>query len=141
MNEYQGTELTGVIDTDPSQQEYLQQLDLDTIFYSSLAEYIENHPSAGDTDVINICVPNGLHASLAIHALENNYHVVIEKPMALNRRECEGIIEAALQSSKKVFVVKQNRYSPPSKWLKQVVSKGYSWGYLPGGDQLPLEPR
>jgi UDP-N-acetyl-2-amino-2-deoxyglucuronate dehydrogenase len=26
--------------------------------------------------------------------------------------------------SKQVFVVKQNRYSPPSKWMKEIVSNG-----------------
>lgn len=124
INEHKGSRLTGLIDTDTSQEAHRRELEIDAPFYANLEAFIEEHPAAKDTDVINICVPNGLHAPLSIKALEHDYHVVIEKPMALNRRECEGIIEAALQSSKKVFVVKQNRYSPPSKWLKQVISKG-----------------
>ena len=73
-------------------------------------------------DVVNIAAPNGAHCDLAIRALKNKSHVVIEKPMGLSKVECEEVIFTALQMSRQVFVVKQNRYSPPSKWLKEVVS-------------------
>jgi predicted dehydrogenase len=56
-------------------------------------------------------------------ALENNKHVVIEKPMALHRQDCEKIISLALQKHKQVFCVMQNRYSPPSEWLKKIVDE------------------
>jgi len=42
--------------------------------------------------------------------------------MGLNRIECESVVFKALNVNKQVFVVKQNRYSPPSKWLKEVVT-------------------
>ncbi|WP_016778741.1 Gfo/Idh/MocA family protein [Anaerophaga thermohalophila] len=74
-------------------------------------------------DVVNICTPNGLHASQATAALERKKHVVIEKPMALSRADGEKIIFKALQVSRHVFVVMQNRYSPPSAWLKEVIEK------------------
>jgi UDP-N-acetyl-2-amino-2-deoxyglucuronate dehydrogenase len=50
--------------------------------------------------------------------------VVIEKPMGLSKADCENVIFKALNVSKQVFVVKQNRYSPPSQWMKKVVSGG-----------------
>jgi predicted dehydrogenase len=75
-------------------------------------------------DVVNIATPNGYHCSLAVDALKHNSHVVIEKPMGLSKTECEDVIYKALQMSRQVFVVKQNRYSPPSRWLKEVVGSG-----------------
>ena len=45
---------------------------------------------ASDVDVINICVPNGLHAEMAIKAIEAGHHVVIEKPMALTLADALG---------------------------------------------------
>ncbi len=74
-------------------------------------------------DVAAICTPNGLHAEHAIKALEMRKHVVIEKPMALTKADCEKIIFKALQVHKIVFCVMQNRYSPPSIWLKDVIEK------------------
>jgi predicted dehydrogenase len=73
--------------------------------------------------VVNICTPNGLHAQQAIEALKHKKHVVVEKPMALSKADAEKIIYKALQVSRHVFVVMQNRYSPPSVWLKEVMDK------------------
>ncbi len=72
-------------------------------------------------DVVNICTPNGLHAEQAIQVLDAKKHVVIEKPMALTRASCEEIIFKALNVSRHVFCVMQNRYSPPSIWLKSLM--------------------
>jgi predicted dehydrogenase len=74
-------------------------------------------------DVVNICTPNGLHAEQAIKALEAKKHVVVEKPMGLTTEQCEKVIFKSLQQSKNVFCVMQNRYSPPSEWIKDVVER------------------
>jgi predicted dehydrogenase len=75
-------------------------------------------------DVVNICTPNGLHASIAIQALEAGRHVVIEKPMALTTSDAEKVIHASLKHRKQVFCVMQNRYSPPSVWIKEMIESG-----------------
>jgi predicted dehydrogenase len=116
------TELISITDIDEGQKEEFDKLDYKVPFYKSIDSFLEH--DHGTSDVVCICTPNGLHAELAIKALENGYHTVIEKPMALSRKDCESIIHASLQVSKQVFVVKQNRYSPPSKWLKQIVEEG-----------------
>lgn len=92
-----------------------------TPFFHNLNDMLEQQPGI---DVINICTPNGLHKPMAIRALEHGKHVVLEKPMALTKADCEAIIYKALQANRQVFVVKQNRYSPPSRWLKEIVDKG-----------------
>jgi predicted dehydrogenase len=73
-------------------------------------------------DVICICTPNGLHAEHALQVLEARKNVVIEKPMALKKVDCEAIIFKSLQVSKQVFCVMQNRYSPPAQWLYKVLN-------------------
>ncbi len=72
-------------------------------------------------DVVNVCTPNGFHASQSLAALEAKKHVVCEKPMGLSKESCEQMIFKALQVSRQVFCVMQNRYSPPSEWIKSVV--------------------
>ncbi len=72
-------------------------------------------------DVVNICTPNGLHAEQSLAALEAKKHVVCEKPMGLSKDNCEKVIFKSLQMSKNVFCVMQNRYSPPSQWIKSIV--------------------
>ena len=121
ISEYQGAELAAVIDADPNQEKGLAGMGVKVPCYQSLQDYLDNHTPGENADVINICVPNGLHAPLAVKALNLGFHTVIEKPMALSRKQCEEVIEASEKSKKKVFVVKQNRYSPPSRWLKSVI--------------------
>jgi UDP-N-acetyl-2-amino-2-deoxyglucuronate dehydrogenase len=92
----------------------------DVPFFNSIDELLD----AGlDFDVVNICTPNGLHAEQAIKALDRKKHVVIEKPMALTKADAERIIYKALHVSRQVFCVMQNRYSPPSQWIKDLIDR------------------
>lgn len=77
-----------------------------------------------DIDVVNICTPNGFHAEMALKAIEAGYHVVIEKPMTLTAGDAEKVIYASLKYQKQVFCVMQNRYSPPSVWIKELIESG-----------------
>lgn len=77
-----------------------------------------------ECDVVCVCTPNGLHAEHALLALTAKRHVVIEKPMALNKLDCEKIIYTSLNVHKQVFCVMQNRYSPPSEWIKSILLEG-----------------
>ena len=74
-----------------------------------------------DIDVVNICTPNGYHADYAVKALHAKKHVVLEKPIALTKVDAERILFKSLAMSKHVFSVMQNRYSPPSVWLKEII--------------------
>jgi predicted dehydrogenase len=74
-------------------------------------------------DIICIATPNYLHCSQAIEIIKNQMHVIIEKPMGLKVSACNQVIEIAAQQNKNVFCVMQNRYSPPSVWLKEIVSQ------------------
>ena len=115
----EGAELVALCDIRP--QEELGIENYPVPFYSNLTDLLQ----AGlDLDVINICVPNGLHAQLAIQALETGHHVVIEKPMALTLADAEKVVYTSLKYRKQVFCVMQNRYSPPSVWIKEMVESG-----------------
>ena len=95
--------------------------DFDVPFFSSIEELLD---SALNIDVVNICTPNGLHAAQSLKALEHKKHVVCEKPMGLSKDNCEKIIFKALEVSRQVFCVMQNRYSPPSQWIKSLITDG-----------------
>lgn len=76
-----------------------------------------------DVDVVCICTPNGLHATQSLKAIQQGKHVVCEKPMGLTKAECEKVIFEALNHSRQVFCVMQNRYSPPSIWIKEIMEQ------------------
>ncbi len=77
-----------------------------------------------DIDVVNICVPSGLHAQITLDALAAGKHVLVEKPIALSLADANAMIAAAQAAKRKLCVVLQNRYNPPMQDLKQVVTEG-----------------
>lgn len=112
-------ELVALVDIKPKEKLNINQYDVP--FFSSIETFLQSDVK---TDVVTIATPNGYHAKHAIQSLEANNHVVIEKPMALNKADAEEVIFKALHVSKQVFTVMQNRYSPPSVWIKELVSNG-----------------
>lgn len=93
----------------------------DVPFYNSLDQLLQ---SGTAFDVLCIATPNGLHEEHALKGIRNGRHIVVEKPMALTKGGCEKIIFEALHHQKQVFCVMQNRYSPPSAWLKDIIRQG-----------------
>ena len=116
----QDFELVALCDIKPKEELELENF-AETTFFNSLEALIK---SGIELDAVAIASPNGCHQEQALKVLENKWHVVIEKPMALTKAGCEQIIFKALQKHKKVFCVMQNRYSPPSVWLKEVLNSG-----------------
>lgn len=119
-NEFPNAQVVAIIDTNAEICKH-ELFPTGANYYDSIQSFLE---AKVECDVVNIATPNGYHCDYALKLLESGYHVVIEKPMGLNKAECEAVIFKSLQMSKQVFVVKQNRYSPPSKWMKEVVSSG-----------------
>ena len=111
-------ELVALCDIRPKDELGIEKFDVP--FYSSIEKFVEANISA---DVVTVATPNGLHAEHALKALAANYNIVVEKPMGLNKADSEKIIFKALKKHKHVFCVMQNRYSPPSVWLKEIVDQ------------------
>jgi len=111
-------QLIAIADIEPPEK--CNAKNIDVPFFYSIDELLNaNLP----LDVINICTPNGLHAKQTIKALKNGFHVVCEKPIALSSKDAKEIYKIATKLDKYVFCVKQNRYSPPSVWIKNVIDK------------------
>lgn len=115
------SELIALVDSKPKNELKLDGFDVP--FFSSL-EALLTSDLGPQIDVINIATPNGYHAQHALAALDAQKHVVVEKPMALSKQDAEKVIYKALHVHKHVFAVMQNRYSPPSVWIKDMVESG-----------------
>lgn len=113
-------ELVAMVDTNNDLRTTIEE-EYKKPFFNTLEELLA---SDVDVEVINIATPNGVHAEQALKSIETGHHVVVEKPMGLSKKNCEEVIYKGLHHSKHIFCVMQNRYSPPSEWLKEVVSQG-----------------
>ncbi len=119
INRNDEAELVAMCDILPKEELRLENYDVP--FFSSIDDLLGSNI---EFDVMCVATPNGLHGEHSLKALDKGKHIVCEKPMALTVAECEKIIFKALQASRQVFCVMQNRYSPPSQWIKEVVEGG-----------------
>lgn len=87
-------------------------------YYTNVNDLLANEK---EVDVVSICTPNGLHAQHAIAALQANFHVLVEKPMALSVYDCGEMIKAAEKANKRLFAIKQNRFNPPVIAVKEAI--------------------
>jgi len=74
-----------------------------------------------DVDVVSVCTPNGLHSEHTIKSLRSGFHVLCEKPMALEVHHCGNMIQEAEKANKRLFIVKQNRFNPPVVAIKDFI--------------------
>jgi len=77
-----------------------------------------------EIDAVDVCVPNHLHAPIAIAAARAGKHVIVEKPMALTVAEADAMIAAAREAGVVLAVAHNLRYAPIYETVKRVVSEG-----------------
>lgn len=111
--------LHGVYDSKTDRREEASTGYPDTIVYASQSDML-NDPAI---DIVSICTPNGSHAAIAIAVMKAGKHVLVEKPMAIKKEDCELMIEESLKSGRSLFVVKQNRFNPPVQAVKELINQ------------------
>jgi len=109
-----GVELTAVVNHKPeSMVEFGKRFRI-----SRQYETVEALLKDGGVDALVVSTPNYLHAPQTIAALKAGVHVMVEKPMAMNAREAEKMMEASTQSGAKLMVAHCWRFDPDVLWLK-----------------------
>lgn len=77
-----------------------------------------------DVDAVYIATPHNLHASMTIFAVESRKHVLCEKPMALNVRECEEMIDASKKNNVFLGIAYYRRFYPIIIRIKEILNSG-----------------
>lgn len=76
-------------------------------------------------DAVDICLPNHLHCRAALDAFAAGCHVYVEKPMAMNVKECETMLAAEKKAGKKLAVGFQQEYCPNTRLLVNARETGF----------------
>ena len=97
---------------------------------TSEAGELERHASLDDAlangrfDAIAIATPHGLHAKMAVQALEAGKHVFCEKPMSDSLAECRAMTAAAKRSGRVFSVGFMFHFDPFVRKVKELVDSG-----------------
>ena len=75
-------------------------------------------------EAVYIATPNGQHAAQTADALAAGKHVLVEKPMALDEHEAEGMARAAEAAGRVLAVGFHLRFHPLHEQLRELVASG-----------------
>lgn len=105
-------ELKGIVTGTPSKIPTWQKkygiADKNVYNYENMHEIANND----EIDVVYIVVPTGLHAKYSIIAAHTGKHVWCEKPMAMNVKECQSIIDACNKNKVKLSIGYRMQHEP-----------------------------
>src|SRR5262245_39603200 len=77
-----------------------------------------------DIDLIDICTPNNTHAEIAIAAAKAGKMILCEKPLALNAKEAEKMVDAVEKANVPNMVWYNYRRCPAVMLAKQLIDEG-----------------
>lgn len=75
-------------------------------------------------EAVSVCLPNVLHAPVAMAALAAGKHVLVEKPLARNTAEGRAMLAAAEASGKVMMIAFNRRFRQDVLWLKRHIASG-----------------
>jgi predicted dehydrogenase len=85
-----------------------------------------------DVDLVDICSPTHLHASMAIAALNAGKHVLVEKAIALTLDDADAMVAAARRAGRLLMVAHVLPFFPEFAFAARAV-RGGEYGRLLGG--------
>lgn len=92
----------------------------DIKFYEDYKQMIDLE----ELDVVDVCTPNYLHSPITCYALGKGMNVLCEKPDAISVEDALKMQEAEKKSGKKLMVMRNNRYTYNSQYLKHLAQSG-----------------
>jgi len=84
-----------------------------------------------DIDLVDICNPTVLHPATAIAALRTGKHVLVEKPIALELKDADGMLKAAGHAGKLLMVAHVLPFTPEFAFAADNI-RGGKYGRLLG---------
>lgn len=77
-----------------------------------------------DVDAVVVAVPSGLHADVAVAALDAGKHVLLEKPIEISVAAADRILAAEQRSGRTLTVASQRRFAAENQFLHRAIREG-----------------
>ena len=106
-----------------------------------------------DADIVTIATADQAHRGATVAALNKNFNVLCEKPMALLMDDCKAMLDAEKNSKGKLMVGQVCRFTPSFVKAKELVEEGvigdlyfveseyaHDYSKIPGVDNWRMDP-
>ena len=92
----------------------------EAVVYSSHTDML----SRNDIDLVSVCTPPYVHASISMDCMKAGMNVLCEKPMASSLEECDAMIATSKVTGKLLGIIAQNRFRTQIMNLKKTLDSG-----------------
>jgi len=75
-------------------------------------------------DLLMVTTVDGFHAEYITKALDRGIDVLTEKPMVIDEKQCQAVVDAEKRNSRKIVVAFNYRYAPKHQLIKETLSSG-----------------
>ena len=89
-------------------------------WFTDVAQAIDK----SNCDVVDICIPNHLHAGATIAAANAGKHVIIEKPLCLTLEEADEMIAACEANGRLLMYAEELCFAPKYERARSLVNEG-----------------
>jgi len=114
----QGLELTCICDISKERRAFAEK----EYHVRTCSEYTTLLDS--NVDLVIITTPSNTHKELAIKALKRGKHVIVDKPIALNLRDTDDMINSAKKNSRLLSVYQSRRWDGDFLTVKKILRQG-----------------
>lgn len=119
LNDLDDAELTVAVDVDERAAGHLT-----ATFGGAPMAKLDDALTRDDVDAVAVCTPSGVHAQLAIAALQAGKHVVVEKPVDVSLEAAAELVAAEARSPGVATVISQHRFDPSSRAVHDALRNG-----------------
>jgi predicted dehydrogenase len=88
-------------------------------YYTDFSEMLEREKPG----VIDNCTPVQLHTALSVKAMEAGCHVIVEKPMALNKKDANKMIKIAKENRVLLYPIHNTLFNPIMLEAKSLITR------------------
>jgi predicted dehydrogenase len=75
-------------------------------------------------DLIMVTTKDAFHSQYIVRALDRGLDVMTEKPMVIDEKQCQAVLDAEKRNKKKIVVTFNYRYAPKHRTVKEILASG-----------------
>ena len=114
-------EFVGLCDINPKRMEYAKKaIGVDCPTFTSFDEMCDK----AKPDVVMVTTVDAFHSEYLVKALDRGIDGMTEKPMVIDEKQCQDVLDAEKRTGRKIAVTFNYRYSPKHRTIKKILMDG-----------------
>ena len=114
-------EFVGLCDINPKRVEVAKELiGVSCPTFTSFDEMCDK----AKPDLLMVTTVDAFHSEYIVKALDRGMDVMTEKPMVIDERQCQAVLDAEARNNRKIVVTFNYRYAPKHRTIKEILMSG-----------------